>query len=73
MKNERRRGIGKRIMEKIEKIVKENKGEELSLHVRASNKDAIGFYRSLGFQEIMIFEKVYNDGEDAIYMKKKID
>ncbi|QRV75857.1 acyl-CoA N-acyltransferase [Ceratobasidium sp. AG-Ba] len=42
----------------------------VSLHVRKSNRAAIGLYRdNLGFEVEKIEEKYYADGEDAYAMK----
>ncbi|KAK0196548.1 acyl-CoA N-acyltransferase [Armillaria mellea] len=44
--------------------------EYVSLHVRKSNKAAIGLYRdTLGFSVADVEKKYYGDGEDALSMK----
>jgi len=67
----RRKKIGKRILNEIERIARENKNEVLTLHVRLSNKEAIEFYHKQGFTDIIILPKIYYD-EDGIYMEKRI-
>ena len=41
------------------------------LEVRKSNFPAINLYLKFGFSELGIREKYYNDGEDAITMKRE--
>ena len=41
------------------------------LEVRKSNFPAINLYLKFGFSELGIREKYYNDGEDAIVMKRE--
>ena len=41
------------------------------LEVRKSNFPAINLYLKFGFSELSIREKYYNDGEDAIVMKRE--
>ena len=41
------------------------------LEVRKSNFPAINLYLKFGFSELGIREKYYNDGEDAIIMKRE--
>ena len=41
------------------------------LEVRKSNFPAINLYRKYGFSELGIREEYYNDGEDAIVMKRE--
>lgn len=65
----RRQGIGKALMERALKYMK----GYAYLQVRVNNKDAIEFYRKLGFYEKEIIKSYYIDGEDAILMFKKID
>lgn len=45
------------------------KAQYISLHVRKSNRAALGLYKdTLGFQVKDIEKKYYADGEDAYYM-----
>ena len=43
------------------------------LQVRMSNKEAIKFYKNLGFVEKELLKRYYIDGEDAILMFKSLD
>lgn len=54
----RGKGIGKKLFYETEKIAKENGAKRLDLTVWEFNKDAIGFYKSLGMQpQRYTFEK----------------
>ena len=63
--NFRRKGIGTSLMEKMME-----KMEEVKVQVRKSNRAAIKFYKKLGFIKKGFIENCYQDGEDAIVMKK---
>ncbi len=63
--NFRRKGIGTSLMEKMV-----GEMEEVEIQVRKNNRDAIKFYEKLGFIEKSLVENYYQDGEDAIVMKK---
>ena len=65
----RRRGIGTKLMESILK----NMHGYAILQVRASNNEAIKFYKKLGFIEKELLQSYYIDGEDAILMFKNLD
>ncbi|MBP1987642.1 GNAT family N-acetyltransferase [Halolamina salifodinae] len=43
--------------------------ESVSCHARATNEDALGFYRHLGFETIRRIDGYYEDGGDAYYLK----
>lgn len=67
----RRKGIGKALMEKAMKALKEEYGaEEVYLEVRVSNKPAINLYEKLGFKIVKRVVAYYLDGEDAYIMAK---
>lgn len=63
--NFRRKGIGTSLMEKMMEEM-----EEVEVQVRKSNHAVIKFYKKLGFIQKGIIKKYYQDGEDAIVMKK---
>ena len=67
--SEQRKGIGKALIHEETRITG---ADELYLHVRVSNEKAIWFYENLGFQKLQVFSGVYEDGEDAIYMKLQL-
>ena len=55
-------------------LVNKGNGEVLylTLEVRKSNIFAIKLYESLKFERIVVKEKYYKNGEDAIYMVRGI-
>ena len=65
----RRLGIGRALMNAILK----NMHDYAILQVRMSNKEAIKFYKNLGFVEKELLKRYYIDGEDAILMFKSLD
>ncbi len=66
----RRQGIGKKLLEEVEK--KANKCENITLEVNENNSVAIKFYESLGFKFIAKRNNYYGK-EDALLMEKKKD
>ncbi|KAG8731887.1 N-terminal acetyltransferase A complex catalytic subunit ard1 [Ceratobasidium sp. 423] len=67
----RRLGLAKKLMmQSQEAMATVYRAKHVSLHVRKSNRAAIGLYRdTLGFEVAGIEEKYYADGEDAYAMK----
>ncbi|TFK20069.1 acyl-CoA N-acyltransferase [Coprinopsis marcescibilis] len=67
----RRLGLAKRLMLLSQEAMAEIYGAKfVSLHVRESNKAAIGLYRdTLGFEVAKVEKKYYGDGEDAFSMR----
>lgn len=70
-KTERNKGIGMLLLEKIIKIAKENRIEEIMLEVNEKNVPAIHLYEKAGFQRIGLRKKYYHGLENAILMSKK--
>jgi len=56
----RRRGIGKRIVDRIA-----DDHDRISCHTRADNHSAVGFYTDLGFVVTDRVDGYYRDGTDA--------
>lgn len=69
--NFRNKGIGKRLVNKIFSDIGRTEIEEVYLEVRASNTNAISFYKKLKFSRIGLINLFYGD-EDAIVMAKKV-
>lgn len=61
----RRRGYGRKLIEHVMGLM----GGFAELQVRKSNEGAINFYKKLGFREIKVLKRYYQDGEDAILMR----
>jgi len=70
----RRLGLAKKLMIQAQEAMADSYGAAyVSLHVRKSNRAAIGLYRdTLGFQVFDIEKGYYADGEDAYGMKLKL-
>ncbi|KAG6914967.1 N-terminal acetyltransferase A complex catalytic subunit ard1 [Tephrocybe rancida] len=71
LRSYRRLGLAKKLMLlSQEAMAGVYKAEYVSLHVRKSNKAAIGLYRdTLGFEVEKVEKKYYGDGEDALSMR----
>jgi len=67
----RRLGLAKKLMiQSQEAMATVYRAKYVSLHVRKSNRAAIGLYRdTLGFEVVDIEQKYYADGEDAYAMR----
>lgn len=67
----RNQKIGTKLMSYLVSIAIENKVENITLEVRASNNIAIKLYKNFGFNEVAIRKYYYGD-EDALLMEKKV-
>ena len=66
----RRRGILSSFLEDFERDARQNKLEELFLEVEEDNELALGSYKRFGFEQYGVFPKYYENGKDAIRLKK---
>ena len=69
-KNERKKGIGKLLLDKLIQMAFELK-KDISLEVNEENLEAINLYKKADFKEVGIRKKYYNGINDAIIMTKK--
>ncbi len=65
----RERGIGAELMKKVESLVGMPR---MRLSVRSSNRVAQKLYQSRGYEQIDVWPRYYQGGEDAIVMEKKL-
>ena len=65
----RRRGIGKLLLQEMERIFKEKGVKASHLEVREKNFAAINLYRKLGYEEIGKLRNYYGNA-DGTYFKK---
>jgi ribosomal protein S18 acetylase RimI-like enzyme len=74
LRSYRRLGIANKLMLQSQSAMKETyKAQYISLHVRKSNRAALGLYRdTLGFTMKDIEKSYYADGEDAYYMSCRL-
>jgi ribosomal protein S18 acetylase RimI-like enzyme len=72
LRTHRKLGIAYQLMSAAHKDMVENfKAEYCSLHVRVSNRAALGLYAGkLAYTKVGVEEKYYADDEDAFLMKK---
>ncbi|KAJ8482886.1 hypothetical protein ONZ45_g4931 [Pleurotus djamor] len=74
LRSYRRLGLAKKLMLlSQDAMLNVYKASFVSLHVRKSNKAAIGLYKdSLGFEVEKVEKGYYGDGEDALCMRLKL-
>ena len=67
----KRRGLGKKLINKILRECKNENIKRIFLEVSLKNKQACSFYDHFGFQTVSIRKKYYKDGSDALVKEKK--
>jgi len=66
----RRRGIARALVAEAERRAAATGAVSMQLHVFTGNTDAIGFYESVGYEQLLLTEDFYSPGLDAFsYMK----
>ena len=68
----RRKGIATTLVEELCHILKGKGKKRVKLEVRMSNTAAIALYKTLGFEKQKIVKNYYENGEDAVLMKKRV-
>jgi ribosomal-protein-alanine N-acetyltransferase len=69
----RRQGVARALLAEVEARAAAQGARTASLEVRRSNAPAIGLYRSMGYREVGIRPRYYEeDGEDALLMDKAL-
>jgi ribosomal-protein-alanine N-acetyltransferase len=66
--DQRRKGIGRQLMETALAYGREKRVKHVLLEVRRSNRGAMALYRSLGFFATGVRARYYPDDEDAVEM-----
>lgn len=69
-KSNRKKGIGKLLLDKLIQMARELKSETISLEVNEKNDIAIHLYETRGFEKIGLRKKYYNGIDNAIIMTK---
>ncbi len=59
VKEFRRKGVGRRLMEELCRFFNSNKAEDLTVRYVIGNKEAEGFWRKLGFEPIITTSKMH--------------
>ncbi|SGY66942.1 BQ5605_C004g02727 [Microbotryum silenes-dioicae] len=74
LRNYRRLGLANKLMQLSQQAMKSTfNASYISLHVRKTNRAALGLYRdTLGFEIVEIESSYYADGEDAYSMRLNI-
>jgi [ribosomal protein S18]-alanine N-acetyltransferase len=68
-RQDRRRGVGRALMEEAADAGRKRGAVLATLEVRRSNEAALALYRSLGYRQVGVRPKYYaEEGEDAIVM-----
>lgn len=65
------KGLGRRLLERLLNMAKQQHADTAFLEVRASNRVALGLYRAVGFNEVGVRRGYYpagNGREDAIVL-----
>ncbi len=68
----RRRGVGTQLMDWLEAKGRELRLQALRLEVAVDNKDALGFYRRLGFAEVGRISGYYLGAIDALVLEREL-
>lgn len=68
----RRRGLAERLLDNLERTLKEKGVASVVLEVRVSNRAAQSLYRASGFFVTQRISGYYNDGEDGYLMVKAL-
>lgn len=63
-----RQGVGRALIEWLEAIARTAAIPRVYLEVRAGNKKARTFYRSLGYRDVSVRRRYYSGLEDAVVM-----
>ena len=65
---QRRRGVGKFLLQEILAEARQNGACSVSLEVRVSNLPALALYQAFGFRQVAFRRQYYKNGEDAFLM-----
>lgn len=71
-KSERKKGIGKLLLDKLIEMAIETGKDNISLEVNEKNYAAISLYKKAGFEDVGRRKKYYNGIDDAIIMTKNL-
>jgi [ribosomal protein S18]-alanine N-acetyltransferase len=68
----RRRGLGIRLLQHLDYLLKAKGISTVVLEVRVGNTEAIEMYRKAGYATVNRIERYYTDGEDCFMMVRSI-
>ncbi len=66
----RKKGIGRTLIQKLEKIGKQHDYRALFVDVDDDNYEGLAFYRKIGFIDVGFIKYYYHDGANAIILFK---
>lgn len=69
---QRKKGIGKFLLENLCQRAKDACCEYMTLEVRVSNEAALGLYQGFDFIQVNCTKNYYPDGEDALVLTKAL-
>ena len=69
----RRAGVGRALLAELEQRSKAAGVSEIQLEVRTSNRSGLAFWRQVGFIPFGTLPAFYEDGEDAVRMRKELE
>lgn len=69
----RREGHGRSLMAHAIALARARGDARVLLEVRPSNTPAVTLYRALGFVEVALRERYYDDGEDALVLALRLN
>jgi ribosomal-protein-alanine acetyltransferase len=72
LEQSRRAGVGSRLLEECERMLRENGRRRVTLEVEVSNRPAISLYSKHGYQVTGRIRQYYSDDRDAFVMEKRI-
>ena len=72
LEKHRRSGIGRAMLSELLDEARRRGAREIFLEVRADNPAAQSVYRRFGFEEIGTRRRYYDDGTDAIMMRRRL-
>ncbi|GAB2914874.1 ribosomal protein S18-alanine N-acetyltransferase [Nonomuraea fastidiosa] len=72
LEKHRRSGIGSAMLSELLDEARRRGAREIFLEVRADNPAAQSVYRRFGFEEIGTRRRYYDDGTDAIMMRRRL-
>ncbi len=73
-KDKQRKGIGKKLIEKLIDICKKNNIKEIEIDTLADTENykpyekTRGFYHAIGFKDVKVIKKGYPDGDDKLVL-----
>jgi ribosomal-protein-alanine acetyltransferase len=71
-KNQRGKGLGSKLLQRLEQLAHERGSTYLRLEVKTSNEKAISLYKSTGYRKFALKKDYYQDHADAECFEKKI-